>query len=410
MEKRINRKEIVFAGLIYALVFQSPLEVYVWDKFSYIDECVALIGGIAFIYIGMNNKIEKISKETYLIVFALIVFGIIGLLGNLIYQYQPWKAVVVDFVTNFKFFFAILAGYFLFADVPWEDMKKCVNSHCRCITLLLGTLFLIDRIFNIFPGHVRYGIKSNTLFYRHPTYVVGAIVFLIVLQIIFYEGKNIPYLVFNIIMLVFTMRFKAMATAAVFIVLFIHVILLKKRITKRHWALLGAIILVIGMPMIYFYYIKLSGGSARSMLTQTAFRILKEYFPIGTGFGTYASYMAFEYYSPVYVMYGFENSRELSREMCFHSDTFWPIILGQTGVIGTISYITAIGLLIRKALKWERVNVYVYLGMIFIFIYFFISSTAEPTFNNAVSIPLAIVMGIVFEKYNRGLNNESINN
>ena len=65
---------------------------------------------------------------------------------------------------------------------------------------------------------------------------------------------------------------------------------------------------------------------------------MKDYFPLGTGFATYASDSAFKNYSPVYIKYGFLSESEVSPASYFMNDTFWSIIIAQTGFIGILLY------------------------------------------------------------------------
>ena len=44
----------------------------------------------------------------------------------------------------------------------------------------------------------------------------------------------------------------------------------------------------------------------------------------------------------------------------------------------------------------KNIDLYAYTCGIFVFAYLMISSTSEPTFCNAISIPLALLLGFVF--------------
>ena len=97
------------------------------------------------------------------------------------------------------------------------------------------------------------------------------------------------------------------------------------------------------------------GGSdnpqARVKLYTTSAEIAGDYFPLGAGLGRYGSWMSREEYSPLYVAYGLDEVRGLwpAREATTEqrarlaapsaTDTFWPAILGEMGVIGLISYL-----------------------------------------------------------------------
>ena len=135
-------------------------------------------------------------------------------------------------------------------------------------------------------------------------------------------------------------------------------------------------------------------------MLMTSLLIIKDYFPIGTGFGTFASHSAAVNYSPVYIKYGFELIYELrnSSKGTFFDDQFWPIIFGQTGLVGTVSYIYLLVQLFRRIQGMYRQNQNSYMAALFVFIYLMISSIAEPAFNNSVAIPLAMALVLAMKK------------
>lgn len=425
-EKVTDGKTVVFLALVYLLIFQRPLET-VWPGFSYIDEAVALLGVVsAFDQIVIKRK-SCLPKYMLLAYAFLAVFFISGLLGNILFQYQPWKWVIVDIYTNFKFFFAILTGYLFFFDLSWEKLKKTAAFHGKLITGFLFAFFLLDRVFQLYPGEIRHGIRSARLFFIHSTYFAGAVAFLLCFMTIFYDKKTWPFLVMGVIMIVFTLRSKAMASAALFCVIFVLIIVLKLKVKLWHLTLLGGFAVLLGWPQIEYYFIALSGSSARSVMLITSFLIMKDYFPIGTGFGTYASSAAEKCYSPVYLKYGFNDNMELRNindwentyrliekigeeinkpkyiNGVFLNDTFWPIIFGQSGVIGTVAYVGALLIFFKKCFEAQKVNRYCFAAMMYLWAHLIISSIAEPAFNNAMAIPFAMMMGIVWgvtERYN----------
>jgi hypothetical protein len=74
---------------------------------------------------------------------------------------------------------------------------------------------------------------------------------------------------------------------------------------------------------------------ARMALYKTSVLIARDRFPFGVGLGRYGSGTSRDPYSPVYHEYGLDQIDGLSpQHSSFISDTFWPRILGETGVIG----------------------------------------------------------------------------
>ena len=77
---------------------------------------------------------------------------------------------------------------------------------------------------------------------------------------------------------------------------------------------------------------------ARPMMYKTALRILWEYFPFGSGMGTFGTAASAVYYSPLYPEYGLNHVWGLSGAGGFLCDAFYPS-LAQFGIVGIILYI-----------------------------------------------------------------------
>lgn len=398
-KKSINKTLLLIWMVLF--VFKDLLSE-ISSVFSYIDETPLLILALEmFVKIFRTKKIEIKKTDRYYFA-AILLFIISGIIGNVVYNYQSIDLVVIDLIANVKFFFAL--AYFERLAKKYIEGPNCIPRLARILSAILFGLFLLDRLINIFPAEYRYGIKSNRLYFGHPTYLAGICVFLIALMTIYNIEKNILYIGMNLIMLVFTLRSKAIVGAVVFILLYVVIIKLHAKLKSWHFIVVALIGVACAWSQIYFYFIYLGGQSARSVMLFTSFLILKDYFPIGTGFGTFASHSAAVNYSPVYIKYGFNYIYELrnSADGTFFDDQFWPIVFGQTGFIGSICYIYIVFFLFRRIQKMFRMNLKAYTAGLFVFTYLMISSIAEPAFNNSVSIPLAMVLGICYSKAEHG--------
>lgn len=397
MRLKIKKNNFLISTIITLYTFQSALES-ISGVFSYIDEFVLVIA--ILLVIMFQGRFRRIlsDRKVQLLVVLIFSFVFCGITSNIIFKYQTYSLVAMDLIANIKFFFSIVAGYFILKENRWEEQKKAMNTTASLASVVLFVTFVLDRIFNIWEGQVRFGIKSSLLFYPHPTYYAGALGFLIAILTATYDKKRKYFIVLDLIMLFFSLRSKAFVAVIVYIALFWHLIIQRKKLKLWHCVAIGILAFYFAWDQIYFYYFKLVGASARSVLTLTSFKIMKDYFPIGTGFGTYASHAAGLNYSPVYSLYGFENIWEVSHlnPSAFLDDTFWPIIIGQTGFLGTLSYIGILVSILYRCFKTKKVDLYLFTSSIFVMSYLFISSTAEPIFNNSISVPMGFFIGIVF--------------
>jgi hypothetical protein len=76
--------------------------------------------------------------------------------------------------------------------------------------------------------------------------------------------------------------------------------------------------------------------------------IARDHLPFGAGIGRFGSHMSREEYSPVYAEYGMDTMYGIAeRAPIAVTDTFWPIILGEAGLIGLIGAVIFFGLLGR---------------------------------------------------------------
>ena len=84
----------------------------------------------------------------------------------------------------------------------------------------------------------------------------------------------------------------------------------------------------------------LGSTDARTALYTTSVLIARDDFPIGAGLGRFGSGVSRDPYSPVYARYGLDQIDGLSpQHSSYVTDTFWPRILGETGVIGLVALI-----------------------------------------------------------------------
>lgn len=98
-----------------------------------------------------------------------------------------------------------------------------------------------------------------------------------------------------------------------------------------------------------------SETTARGRLYATGGLIARENFPLGVGFGRFASYPSRIYYSPVYYQYGLGSVYGLApKGPDFIDDTSWPTVIGETGFGGFLIYIVGIIVLILSLVSRLR--------------------------------------------------------
>ena len=397
---RVSRKSFLICFLITLFTFQSGLES-IWDGFSYIDESVIII--VFILVLKESRYVSKmvVSKNFRKVLLIISVYFLSGIIPYFIYHYQNLNVVIQDLIANSKFLFSICSGYLIIQKNILRKYENEIKWVAIQLSYIIFIVFLVDRFFNIYGGVKRYGIKSAMLFYHHSTYLAGAMALLLVCIAMTYSKRSRLPMILDLIVLCMTLRSKAIVAAIVFVFLFWLIVLRKKKLKKWQIVLMAVVSILLAWSQIEFYYIVLSGHSARSVLLLTSLIIMRDYFPLGTGFGTFASHSAAINYSPVYIKYGFNSIWEVSSSNpnAFLDDTFWPIIFGQTGAIGTIAYVTVICFIAHKIQYINELDRRKYLAAVFALVYLMISSIAEPAFNNSVSVPLGFILGLLFRNF-----------
>lgn len=399
---------VVFLIFFYFFIFRDYLEDVI-PVFGYVDECFALLAVpiVVFWFFNRNGRNEG-KKSPYFVygvtVFiCLFIFVVLGLISSLIYQYQPFLSVALpDAFLCVKYWLSMITGAFLFSSLSLAQYGNRIYHHVQFVTILYFVLFIVDRIFDIWPKYERRGLLSNQLFYSHEIVLCGCCVFLIVVLLMVkeYAPKYWIWLLLLLLMISTTLKTKSLCTAVVIFAICAIVFCFRKQIKTWMVLVIAPIVLAIAWPRIYTFFIgSEKTEKARYLFYTVAPELANERFPLGCGFGTFASALSGSHYSPLYAMYGMDQVKGLTQENpSFVSDTFWPMILGQTGWIGLVCYIVVVVALFLVIQKLWKVNTSFYAAALCGLAYELIASTAEAAFVHPLAIPIAAVMGYMIHK------------
>ncbi len=142
-----------------------------------------------------------------------------------------------------------------------------------------------------------------------------------------------------------------------------------------------------------------SQETVRAQLYRTGERIAADNFPLGVGFGRYASYPSRLHYSPIYDEYELSSVYGLSRTYPhFINDTAWPSVLGETGYAGFAAYVIGLALLVVALVRRLRVVTpamrWVPLAALCTLAVILIDSLGSPAlFDWVPAITLALILG-----------------
>lgn len=395
--QKISTKCLLFIVIVYILVFQDFIQNYI-SVFQYADELLALFVFPIVIIRIKKTRDFKIKKNHLILIVLLAIITAIGIYSNITFKYQEIKFVLSDLLVFLKFFMAYFLSNMLFDEEFIKSNIRLIRKNIKFIIYFLFVCTMLNYAFKIWPGaDIRYGIPSNKLFYGHPTTLAGACIFLLALLELTGKNKKIEFipLICVSMVLVSTFRLKALAAVLLDIIIIIYLHKTGKKITTAKVIALGIIAIILTFDQIVFYFVEVD-SSARKQLLVKSFQIMKDFFPIGTGFATFGSYFSAVSYSPVYYNYGLNNSYGLTpASPVFVSDCFWPMIFGQFGVIGAICYAYCVILIFKNIQAgFSKDNIETYSSKLICLIYLLISSTSESAFVHPISIPLALILGI----------------
>ncbi len=393
MKCRLTKRYILFILLLYTFVFNELL-CKIIPLFKFEDELFAVLA----IPLGVMQY-KKLPKLKYFLL-PLAGYAVCGLIGNFKYKYQPFFGTALpDMFLCLKFWLCIYVSTVLFKGFNVAKFSKRIYFHIKLIVATFFVLSLLNILFDIFPHHdVRFGLGSNSIFYEHPITLLGTcsllIAFLAALRA--YCKIKMVWIVMLLLILISTLRGRAFSDALLFGAVYVVIVVKKGKFSLKYLLPLVPVAIYLGWSQFSYYFFHNVGGSARAQLFFNGLKIAKDHFPVGAGFGTYGSYYSAIHYSPLYFKYKMNKIYGLSKEeYSFICDSFWPVLFGETGFIGTAFYCTALGFLTKTIMSLRKLNLHYCASGICMMIYLFIESTSGTAFFHPLGVPFAIWLGIL---------------
>ena len=397
----------LFTLLLFLMCLENLTDIAILQTvFKHIDEAFVLI---CLVYLMLH--IHFVLKKKATLVYLWVGFLSIGAVSSILFRYQGLFPSLVDaLLICTKFIIGYLTAY-VYASLHPGKLSQRLAGTARIITLVLFVISVHDLLLSpIFPrGEYRYFTQSLVLMFPHSTYLSAAMVTLLVL--LGYTDKNhknIPYMFFATFIGMMTLRGKAIAFFAVYWVLYICIMVFKKR---NYVGLLiggGVGSIVIGFEQISDYFLTTTRFSPRQIMLKDSISLASQHFPLGTGFGTYGSTIAAQHYSPLYTQLGYPSLDGMSPEnTSYLSDCFWPEIIAQFGFIGTVIFVGVLILFLFysiRSLKKNRVGGF---SLLMILINMLINSTAESSFFNPASMLLFAIFGLMEVEIQRNPTNQN---
>lgn len=320
---------LIILSLISAIFFAKYVPIL-----QYADEIVTilLLSCIIMKFLKRNAFINKYIRN---IICLFVIITLIGIISTVINKVQPNKfAVYLDMLTMSKIVICPLGMYFLLNEYNSDEIIKILTPVAKfflCSGLICA---IVSQFINIgMTEYARGGIKSFyfTIGFQH----LFSILVLCALLIILSKKFDFRYVFIAIVQMMLTLKGPSIIWSVSIMFILYYFKKDRKKISKWVYVVLLIFCIVFGQFQIQNYF--LNDTAPRVVLLNYGLKTALTYFPLGSGFATYGSPVAANYYSPLYQLYGFNNKFGMSKmDTSFLNDNYWPTILGQFGFFGLI--------------------------------------------------------------------------
>lgn len=400
---------------IYVMLFTFVLIADALDFLPFIhywDEAAIIAAPLCAILANRGKIVFNYEKKKrYLLLILLILLGLSGNVMSPDIQHSR-MAIFKDILAFIKFPVIMISLKSL-----GDSYGTKIKSHKAAIwagvtvskifTIAAVAGIIIGKIMDVgfYTGEFRI-IECYQFIYTHPTFFVSAVVTCVVMLAESGLAKNRGYILLDCILLFMAQRFKGYAFIAFTLVfLFIKPTFVMKLLSFKGKTKLKKKyimpVFIVGTVIIYLIFHKrfatyLSWGmtSARIALYVIGIFILWDNFPLGSGFGTFASFTSGKYYSNIYYKYNISHVDGLRpNKYNYMSDTFWPWIYGQLGVIGIICYVYLIMDFFKAQLKGLKEYDHI-IAFVLMWIYAMLANCMEAYFTNGSGVVMAIILNV----------------
>ena len=392
----------VLVVLLYFTTFEEPLEFsalpFLYGAFN-----ICAVSAIIFVIARSLYRLYKrrIKLQNIIAMTGAALYLASGYIGYLNNHFQSSNNTIISMFDNMRFWLLMVFFYCVFKDFDIKRYATRLSTHMFIISGFFTVMVIIDLIFKIWPRQIhRFGIGSLQLFYAHPTVLAAhtAFVLCVLCALVKYNKYAIIFIPGRLITLFLTIRLRVIGLVAVTVLMIVFFVLLDQKLTLKNGAVMFLSAIAIGgKRFIRAYTSPDSLKVARGQFAHNSIKIAREYFPFGSGMGTFGSRIAQRFYSPLYYKYGMTTTLGMDPIWpAFACDTFWPMILGETGVIGLIGYISMIAVLFIKVQSLRQCSVWLYIGAMTALAYEMLETTGALAFSDVTAVSLALALGLIF--------------
>ena len=258
-------------------------------------------------------------------------------------------------------------------------------------------------------AEIRYGLRSFAFIYGTPGHVINQMSYsLLILHADreYRKNSNAVWILISLAVMLSTLKTRAVILAFLYVSLYYYFVLRKKKRIGLEITIVVMAIGLLGISQFKYYFSR--EGTPRQMFVVGAIKLVKEYFPFGTGFATYGSSAAADFYSPLYYSLGFSNRWGMTETTSqYLNDNYLPMVFGEFGLIIAIVFLILIykycKALIKRSTDNQSINVKL---MTYFFVGDIILSSVQSSYLAHYSVVALSVFYFLFFNQNKRIKQE----
>ncbi len=324
---------LIIIFLLGSIIFENKISIV-----KYFDEVLVLVFLLFTIFNLLLKRIKLSLRDTFLI-FTWIGLIFIGIISNVFIKIdRKIFEICLDIVSFSKLFIFIICTKYLFSYKTVDSFFDSLVKISKCLVILLFVLSIGSVFFDFgMRGQKRFGIYGfNFIFeYAHEFSVFVLCLYTVLYLKLKKRRDRILYSFLIFFVLILTLKGPSMLIPFIFL----GFSSIYKYKNKLNVLIILSFLMVICIWISKFQIINYltNENAPRYLLFKYGFITARNYFPFGSGFGTYGSSIAASAYSPLYEAYGFSSLYGMSPEdYQFLNDTYYPMIIGQFGILGAL--------------------------------------------------------------------------
>lgn len=367
-----------FYTLFWVLYFPLCMAFYKmpWIP-NWVDEAMTLVlFGFTAIHFRKSKK-EEIKKEIWIYIGIMFLY----LVYSYITRVNVVPSIFLDFQQQVRPYVVFYCTWLL---APrFTQKQERIILWCMYATIIIYLLFGTRRSEDVVIGQLCLNCALMYYLFK-PQNRKNTIVCLLIATLGLLSSKSKYY--------------------GEYVVLIAVIYFLKERL-KVNSLKTGTYISFIAFVVIYFTWEKFNAyyvegfdidtrayRMARPETYKAAMIIFKEYFPFGSGLGTFSTNAAAEYYSPLYYKYGLSDVWGLTPENpMFLADTFYPV-LAEYGIVGVFLFLwfwkRRLWAIQKLPLKYYKVGVMAFMALA-------LESVADTSYLSGKGMGYFMLLGIV---------------